>query len=77
VDTSEAVLALCKQLNPEVTLYRGDMRNIRLGRKFSAVLIHDAISYMLTEIDLSATFETAVAHLEKGGVFTSPSRIHH
>jgi len=53
------------------------MRNIRLGRKFSAVLIHDAISDMLTERDLSATFETAVAHLEKGGVFTSPSRIHH
>jgi len=37
------------------------------------VLIHDAISYMLTEDDLRATFATAAAHLQPGGVFiTSP-----
>jgi SAM-dependent methyltransferase len=73
VDISEAMLAHCRRLNPDVTLHQGDMKNVRLGRKFCAVLIHDAISYMLTEEDLAATFETAAAHLEKGGIFiTSP-----
>jgi hypothetical protein len=49
------------------------MRTVRLGRKFRAVIIHDAISYMLNEEDLRMTFATAVAHLEPGGVFiTAP-----
>jgi len=49
------------------------MRTVRLGRKFKAVLIHDAISYMQTEADLRAAFATAAAHLEPGGVFiTAP-----
>ena len=49
------------------------MRTVRLGRKFKAVIIHDAISYMLSEDDLLATFATAAAHLGPGGVFiTSP-----
>jgi hypothetical protein len=45
------------------------MRDIRLGRKFDAVLIHDAIVYMLSEDDLMRTFATAAAHLENGGIF--------
>lgn len=68
VDLSEAMLELCRQLNPGVKLFQGDMRYVRLGEKFAAVLIHDAISYMLTEADLLATFHTAAAHLDKGGV---------
>ena len=40
-----------------------------MGKKFKAVLIHDAISYMLTEEDLRQTFTTAAVHLEDGGVF--------
>lgn len=69
VDPSDAMLAHCAELNPGVELHKGDMRNVRLGRKFDVVLIHDAISYMLTEDDLRATFETAAAHLESGGLF--------
>jgi len=73
VDLSAEMLALCRQLNPGVGLHLGDMRTVRLGRTFAAVLIHDAISYMQTEDDLRATFATAAAHLESGGVFiTSP-----
>ncbi|MHB9029953.1 MAG: class I SAM-dependent methyltransferase, partial [Candidatus Latescibacterota bacterium] len=61
------------RLNPGVEHISGDMRNIRLDRKFDAVLIHDAISYLLTGDDLRATFATAAAHLDPGGVFiTSP-----
>jgi hypothetical protein len=44
------------------------MRTIRLNRKFDAVLIHDAIAYMLSEADLRAAIATAKAHLKNGGV---------
>lgn len=68
VDSSEGMLAHSRKLNPSVTHHLGDMRSTRLGRRFAAVLIHDAIDYMLTEEDLSATLATAAAHLEPGGV---------
>ena len=45
------------------------MREMRLGRTFDAVIIHDAISYILTVNDLRRTFQTARAHLNPGGVF--------
>jgi len=73
VDISEPMLENSKKLNPDVEHYVGDMRSVRLEKKFDAVIIHDAISYLLTEDDLTATFETAKAHLDRGGVFiTSP-----
>lgn len=73
VDLSEKMLKNSIKLNPEVTHHVGDMRSVRLGKKFKAVLIHDAISYMLSEEDLRLAFATAVAHLDPGGVFvTSP-----
>ncbi len=71
VDISEKMLAQCRKLNPDVPLHAGDMRTVRLGRKFKAVLIHDAIAYMLTEADLRQTFSTASEHLEPGGVFVT------
>jgi SAM-dependent methyltransferase len=75
VDLSPDMLGLSKRLNPGVEHLVGDMRTVRLGRKFKAVFIHDAISYMRTEADLRATFDTAAVHLEAGGVFiTSPDR---
>jgi SAM-dependent methyltransferase len=73
VDLSAAMLEQCRALNPGVELLVGDMRTVRLGRTFDAVLIHDAISYMTTEEDLRAAFDTAASHLRPGGVFiTSP-----
>lgn len=71
VDLSDAMLEECRKLNPGVPTHRGDMRTVRLGRTFAAVLIHDAISYMLDEADLSAAFATAAAHLEPGGLFVT------
>ena len=68
VDLSEAMLHHCRRLNPDVELHVGDMRTVRLGRTFDAVLIHDAVGHLLTEADLVATFETAAAHLKPGGV---------
>lgn len=42
---------------------------MRLGASFDAVIVADAIDYMLTEPDLAAAFATAHAHLRPGGVF--------
>jgi SAM-dependent methyltransferase len=67
-DISEEMLALSRRLNPEVEHSHGDMRTIRLGRTFKAVLVHDAISYMLSEDDVRAVLATAAAHLAPGGL---------
>ena len=68
VDLSEAMLAHSRRLNPDVAHHVGDMRTVRLGETFDAVLVHDAISYMTTEADLMAVFATARAHLRPGGL---------
>ena len=69
VDISPKMLELSRQLNPTVEHHLGDMRTFRLpGRTFDAVLIHDAIAYMLTEDHLRAAFDTARAHLRPGGL---------
>lgn len=68
VDLSDTMLENSRRLNPGVTHHVGDMRTVRLGRTFDAVLIHDAVTYLTSETDLSATIATAVAHLRPGGV---------
>jgi SAM-dependent methyltransferase len=68
VDRSEAMLAQARRLNPEVEYVLGDMRDVRLGRTFDAVLVHDAIAYMTTVDELRAAYRTAAAHLRPGGV---------
>jgi hypothetical protein len=67
VDLSEQMLSLSRRLNPQVEHLVGDMRTVRLGRTFKAVLIHDAIMYMLNEDDLRAALTTAKVHLGPGG----------
>ncbi len=68
VDLSESMLALARDLNPEVRYLPGDMRSLRLDDTFDVIFIADAIDYMLTEDDLRAVFETAHAHLNPGGL---------
>ncbi len=68
VDASAEMLGQARKLIPGLETHVGDMRTVRLGQTFDAVLIHDAISYMTTEADLSATFATAAEHLRPGGV---------
>jgi SAM-dependent methyltransferase len=69
VDKSEYMLGLARKLNPEAEYIQCDMRSVTLGKKFDCVVTHDAISYMLTESDLKAVFETAYAHLRPGGLY--------
>lgn len=73
VDLSEGMLEHSRRWNPDVEHHVGDMRTVRLGRKFRAVIIHDAIDYMCSEEDLRQAFESAAAHLDPGGIFiTAP-----
>jgi hypothetical protein len=71
VDVSEKMLANSRRLNPSVEHHLGDMRSVRLDSTFDAVLIHDAISYLLTEDDLRATTATVRQHLAPGGLFVT------
>ena len=51
-DLSPQMLELSRTINPDIDHICGDMRTLRLGRTFDAVLIHDAVCYMTTESDL-------------------------
>jgi SAM-dependent methyltransferase len=67
VDVSPGMVEVSRALNPELEHHVGDMRDVRLGRTFDFVFIHDAICYMATEDDLRRAFATAHAHLKPGG----------
>ena len=68
VDLSPEMLSVSKELNPGCEHIEGDMRNVRLGREFDAVFIHDAVVYMTSADDLAAAVETAFVHTRPGGV---------
>ncbi|HET7014619.1 MAG TPA: class I SAM-dependent methyltransferase [Streptosporangiaceae bacterium] len=68
VDISEEMLAVSERLVPLAPHVRGDMRSVRLGRTFDAVLVHDAIDYIIGTDDLRLAVETAAAHCRPGGV---------
>jgi len=68
VDLSAQMLAVCRATNPDCEVLLGDMRSVRLGRVFDAVLVHDAIMYATSEAELRATIETAAAHCRNGGL---------
>jgi len=68
VDLSPQMLARSQQLNPECEHVQGDMRSVRLGRTFDAVLIQDALAHLTTEDDLRQALVTAYVHCKPGGV---------
>ncbi len=68
VDLSEDMLAVSRELNPECTHLPGDMRTLRLGRRYDAVLVHDAIDYVTTRDELRQVIATAFAHCRPGGI---------
>ena len=76
VDISAEMLDVSRSLNPECEHIQGDMRTIRLGKRFDAVFVHDAICYMTTEADLAAAIATASAHCATGGsVLLAPDHL--
>jgi len=66
-DISPEMLGLSRAQNPDCEHLTGDMRTLRLGRAFDAVLVHDAVTYMLTPDDLAAVAATAFVHTRPGG----------
>ena len=66
-DLSEKMLAVSQQHNPECEHVVGDMKTIRLNRRFDIVFVHDAIDYMATLEDLRQVFSTAFRHCREGG----------
>lgn len=68
VDRAPGMLEASRALNPECEHVLGDMREVRLGRTFDAVFVHDAVGYMTTEEDLRAAMATAHIHCRPGGV---------
>ncbi len=68
VDLSEAMLDVSRALNPDCEHRQGDMRTIRLDRRFDAVFVHDAIEYMTDEDDLRRAVATVWEHCRPGGV---------
>jgi SAM-dependent methyltransferase len=66
-DRSAAMLAVSRGVNPDCEHIPGDMRSLRLGRTFDAVLIHDAIMYITTPADVRAALATAREHCRPGG----------
>jgi ribosomal protein S18 acetylase RimI-like enzyme len=71
VELSPDMISQAQRINPEVEYVQGDIRNVRLGRSFDAVLVHDAISYMTSVRELEAVYETAAQHLLPGGVMVA------
>ena len=68
VDLSPGMLAMSQQLNPGSAHRQGDMRTVRLGRAFDAVLVHDAADYITSQDDLRRVIGTAWAHCRPGGI---------
>ncbi|MCG8458620.1 MAG: class I SAM-dependent methyltransferase [Holophagales bacterium] len=67
VDMAPGMLELSRELNPDCEHVLGDMRDVRLGREFDSVFVHDAIVYMTTEDELRQAVETAWVHCRPGG----------
>ena len=68
VDLSPDMLAVSRQLNPQCRHRLGDMRSVRLGRQFDAVLVHDAVDYITSLSGLAQVIGTAFAHCRPGAM---------
>jgi SAM-dependent methyltransferase len=66
-DLSSEMLAVSRTINPECEHLQGDMRSLRLRRRFDVVLVHDAIMYAVEPADVRATLSTASLHCRAGG----------
>lgn len=70
VDFSDDMLAVARSASSTLTFHQGDIRTIRLGEKFDAVIsLFHVMSYQTTNDDLASSFATVREHLNPGGVF--------
>jgi SAM-dependent methyltransferase len=66
-DRAPGMLAVSREINPECEHLVGDMRSLRLDRRFDVVLIHDAIMYATEPATVQAALRTAAIHCRPGG----------
>jgi SAM-dependent methyltransferase len=66
-DRAPGMLAVSRAVNPECEHLVGDMRSLRLHRRFDVVLIHDAIVYATEPASVQAALRTAAVHCRPGG----------
>lgn len=66
-DLSPAMVAVSRSVNPQCEHVVGDMRSLRLDRRFDVVLIHDAIVYATDDAAVRDTLRTAALHCRTGG----------
>lgn len=72
VDISENMVKLANKNNgaADTRFSVGDIREIRLNRRFNAVVsLFHVMNYQLRNEDIISSFRTASEHLEDGGVF--------
>jgi SAM-dependent methyltransferase len=63
-------ISLPTEVAARLTFGLGDVRNVRTGKTYDAVLsLFHVMSYQTTNADLEAAFETASVHLRPGGLF--------
>jgi len=67
-DRSPEMLELSKSLNPNLEHVEADMLDIRLGKTFDVVFVHDAAAYLVTPDEVRRLAETAFLHCHPGGV---------
>lgn len=69
VDYLPEMIAYARRMRPHLHLEIGDMRKIRLGRKFDAILcLGSVLMYAITQDEIEATLSTFAAHARKGSL---------
>jgi SAM-dependent methyltransferase len=78
VDRSESMLAVARAkaaggaVPGGLELHQGDIRTVRLGRQFDAVLsMFGVLSYQVNDDDIAAALATAASHLRAGGLLVA------
>ena len=67
VDYLPEMVAYARATRPRLRVEQGDMRTIRLGRTFNAILcLGSAFMYALTNEDVAAVLATLAAHAQRG-----------
>jgi len=67
IDILPAMIEFARAVRPQLRLEVGDMRSLRLGRTFDAILcMGSALMYALADRDVRATLQTFAAHAHPG-----------
>ncbi|MFE9674874.1 class I SAM-dependent DNA methyltransferase [Streptomyces sp. NPDC006259] len=69
VELSDAMLSMARSAVPAAVLHRGDMRDLALGRSYTAITcMFGSIAYLKDVDELTSTLRSFAEHLAPGGV---------